>query len=151
MTARTNASPARTARSASFSCADRKPEHGQDPVALDLHDVAVEFGFDDLATGGAVPAHQPAIRLRLPALGELGGSDDVGEQDREATQLGGARTELGAADGGRLGHVIVIQTHLDLFFFPTVTFTSVTYVAPRHTIPSARRVNSSSPGLSTSG
>src|SRR6476620_1333397 len=121
---------------------DREAEHRQDPVALDLHDVAVEFRFDHLAARGVVARHQRAVCLRLPALRELGGAHHVAEHDRQTVQLADAGAELVATDRG-LAHGMLIHTVTAVVFpFSVAAFTCPTYVPPRYPLPSARSVNS---------
>ena len=79
---------------------DREPEDRQDPVALDLDDVALELGLDHLAAGGAVPAHQLAVGLGLPPPRELGRSDDVA---RTGSSGGAARRRERRARRRQLG------------------------------------------------
>src|SRR5262249_61570422 len=100
-----------------------KPEGGQDAIALDLDDVALELGLDHLSTGGAVPRHQLAVGLRLPAPRELGGSDDVAEQDRQAVQLADASMELVAVGLRPPTHGTVIHTVTGAVSASVVAFT----------------------------
>src|SRR6478609_5384342 len=66
---------------------ERIAEHRERPVALELHDVALEARLDDVAARAPVAAHDLAVRLGLEAAGELRRPDDVAEHDGEPAQL----------------------------------------------------------------
>jgi hypothetical protein len=104
----------------------REAECRQRAVALQLNDVALVPGLDDLAARGAVAAHELAIRLGLQASGELGGADDVAEHDREPPQLADARGELVIAATIVVGHGTVTQTSTSCTAAPSEAWTCPT-------------------------
>jgi hypothetical protein len=81
----------------------RKPECGQDAVALEMDDVAFETRLDHVAARGPVGPHELVVGLELHAAGERRGAHHVAVHEREPAHLA-----LAAAQPA--GHGTTIQT-----------------------------------------
>src|SRR5262249_51000295 len=82
---------------------ERKPERGEQAVALEVDDVPLEAGLDHLAAGAPVGPHELVVGLELHAAGELRGAHHVAVDEREPAPLALAGAQLA-------GHGMTIQT-----------------------------------------